>query len=82
MSARTAAFLAGAAEALRAGTGAGAPPLEQALHEETLAELRRALDPEELRAALAEGGATEPSEVVAIASELVGHGVSRVAEPS
>jgi hypothetical protein len=79
---RTAAVLAGAAEALRARTGAAAPPLEQALHEETLSELRRALDPEELRAALAEGGATETSEVVALASKLVEHGVSHVAEPS
>ena len=79
---RTAAVLAGAAEALRASTGAVAPPLEQALHEETLAELRRALDPEELQVALAEGGATELGEVVALASELVDHGVSRVTEPS
>ncbi|HET9287643.1 MAG TPA: adenylate/guanylate cyclase domain-containing protein [Gaiella sp.] len=79
---RTAGLLAGAAEALRARTGAAAPPLEQALHEETLSELRRALDPEDLRAALAEGGATEPSEMVALASELVDHGVTHVAEPS
>ena len=79
---RTAALLAGAAEALRARTGAAAPPLEQALHEETLAELRQAVDPEELGAALAEGGATESSRVVAIASELVERGVTRLAEPS
>jgi hypothetical protein len=80
--ARAAAFLAGAAEALRASTGAAAPPLEQALHDETLAELRQALDPEELGTAIAEGGATEPHRMVAIASELVGYGVSHVAEPS
>ena len=79
---RTAGFLVGAAEALRTRTGAAAPPLEQALHEETLGELRRALDPDELRATLAEGAAAEPSEVVTLASELVEHGVSRVAEPS
>ena len=80
--ARTAAVLAGAAEALRAGTGAAAPPLEQALHDETLAELRQALDPEELGSALEEGGAAEPARMVALASELAGQGMSRVAEPS
>ena len=80
--ARTAAILAGAAEALRVGTGAGAPPLEQALHDETGAELRRALDPEQLDAALAEGAATDPAARVAIASKLSGRGLSRVAEPS
>ena len=80
--ARTAAVLAGAAEGLRAGTGAGAPPLEQALHDQTLEELRGALDPEELRAALAEGGATEPTRMVEMASELVRHGLPHVAEPS
>jgi predicted ATPase len=79
---RTAAFLAGGAAALRVGTGAAAPPLEQGLHDETLAELQQTLDPEELRAALAEGGSTESTEMVAIASELVAHGMSSVAEPS
>jgi tetratricopeptide (TPR) repeat protein len=79
--ARTAAVLAGAAEALRAGTGAGAPPLEQALHDETLDALGRAMEPEELSAALAEGGATEPTRMVELASDLVGD-ASRVAEPS
>ena len=72
----------GAAESLRVGTGAGAPPLEQALHDETAAELRGSLDPEELEAALAEGGATDPTRMVAIASEVFGHGMPRVAEPS
>ena len=80
--ARRAACLVGAAKALRAGTGAGAPPLEQALHDETAAELRGILDPEELEAALAEGGATDPTRMVAIASEVFGQGMPRVAEPS
>ena len=80
--ARTAALLVAAAEALRVGTGAGAPPLEQALHEETEAELRGFLDPEELEAARAEGGAADPTRMVEIASELVGHGMPRVAKPS
>ena len=80
--ARTAALLVAAAESLRVGTGAGAPPLEQALHEETEAELRGFLDPEELEAARAEGGAADPTRMVEIASELVGHGMPRVAKPS
>ena len=79
---RTASVLVGAAEALRVGTGAGAPPLEQALHDETVAELRAALEAEELEAALAEGGATDPTRMVALASELIGHGLRHVAGPS
>ena len=75
-------LLVAAAESLRAGTGAGAPPLEQALHEETEAELRGSLDPEDLEAARAEGGAADPTRMVEIASELVGHGMPRVAKPS
>jgi predicted ATPase/class 3 adenylate cyclase len=79
--ARTAAVLAGAAEALRAGTGAGAPPLEQALHDEVMEELPRALDPEELATALAEGAATDSTAMVALAFEVAGVR-SPVAEPS
>jgi predicted ATPase/class 3 adenylate cyclase len=76
-----AAFLAGAAEALRAGTGAAAPPLEQALHDETVAALRKALDAEQLESSTAEGAATEPSRMVTIASEFVASSASQVAEP-
>ena len=79
--ARTAAVLAGAAEALRVGTGAGAPPLEQVLHDETMDELRRALHPEELEAALTEGGATDATAMIALAFEHLGL-TSPIAEPS
>ena len=68
--ARSAGLLAGAADALRANTGAAAPPLEQALHEETLEELRRQLEPEDLAAALAAGEAVASDEAVVLASEL------------
>ena len=78
---RTVAFLVGAADALRAGTGAAAPPLEQALHDETVAGLAGVLDPAELEAALAEGAAADPVRMVLVASEFVADG-SRVAEPS
>jgi hypothetical protein len=79
--ARSAAVLAGAAEALRAGTGAGAPPLEQALHNEVMEELRRALYPAELATALAEGAATDSTAMVTLAFEVAGV-TSPVAEPS
>ena len=66
--ARSAGLLAGAADALRANTGAAAPPLEQALHEETLEELRRQLEPEDLAAAFAAGEAVASDEAVVLAS--------------
>ncbi len=78
--ARSAGLLAGAADALRANTGAAAPPLEHALHEETLEELRGQLEPEDLAAALAAGEAVAPDEAVVLASELAERLVQDAAE--
>ena len=45
-------------------------PSSRALHEETLEELRRQLEPDDLAAALAAGEAVAPDEAVVLASEL------------
>jgi predicted ATPase/class 3 adenylate cyclase len=80
--ARAAGFFVGAAEALRAKSGAAPPPLEAALHEETRAELRQAVGSDALAEATAEGAATAPEETVALALELVEGHVHHPAGPA
>jgi predicted ATPase len=68
--ARNAGLLVGAARALRRRTGAAAPPLEGALHDNTLRELAAALDEEDLAAVLVEGEALVLEDAVGQALEL------------